>query len=91
MALEPRPTRVTSVDRPSPDFHCQAALRLTPRPDARRHSRISAERPDPSTATVIRWAVCDVGSVEVLLNEDPWLFDDGFETGDTLGWSSTVP
>jgi len=36
-------------------------------------------------------AICDVGSVEVLLNEEPWLFEDGFETGDTFGWSSTVP
>lgn len=31
-------------------------------------------------------AVCDVGSVEVLLNEYPWLFLDGFETGNTLAW-----
>ena len=31
-------------------------------------------------------AVCDVGSVEVLFNEYPWLFLDGFETGDTQAW-----
>lgn len=36
-------------------------------------------------------AFCDVGSVEVLFNEEPWLFEDGFENGDTFGWSSTVP
>ena len=36
-------------------------------------------------------AVCDVGAAEVLLDEYPWLFADGFETGDTFGWSDTNP
>ncbi len=31
-------------------------------------------------------ALCDVGSVEALLIEYPWLFLDGFETGDTQAW-----
>jgi hypothetical protein len=36
-------------------------------------------------------AACDVGAAEVLLDEYPWLFADGFETGDTFGWSSSNP
>jgi hypothetical protein len=31
-------------------------------------------------------AICDVGAVEVLLNEYPWLFADGFESGTTSAW-----
>jgi len=36
-------------------------------------------------------AACDVGAAEVLLDEYPWLFADGFETGDTFGWSNSSP
>lgn len=36
-------------------------------------------------------AVCDIGAVEVNLNELPQIFVDDFESGDTSGWSTTVP
>jgi len=36
-------------------------------------------------------AECDVGSVEALLAETAPRFTDGFEVGDTLAWSATVP
>ncbi|MBZ0114983.1 MAG: hypothetical protein K8J08_21160 [Thermoanaerobaculia bacterium] len=31
-------------------------------------------------------AQCDVGAVEAMLNEYPWLFADGFESGSTSAW-----
>lgn len=33
-------------------------------------------------------AICDVGSVEA--EYDPVIFSDGFESGDTTAWTSTV-
>lgn len=34
---------------------------------------------------------CDTGAVEVFFNEVDTVFADGFETGDTARWSTTVP